>query len=430
MKPQSQKGAWIIVTLLFFFMLINFVDKAVIGLAAVPIMKELKLTPMEFGLVNSSFFFLFSISAIATGFIVNRVQSRWALLVMALIWALAQFPMLGTIGLGTLIASRVVLGAGEGPAYPVALHATYKWFPNELRALPTAIIAQGAAIGVVIAIPLLDWIIETFSWHWAFGLLGVVGLFWVIAWYVFGREGSIATTVARDTGLVIERVPYSKLLLNGTVLSGFATGFGAYWGLSLLVGWFTPYLIKGLGYTQNEASWITTLPWAAAPFIVLSASWLSQHLLARGASTRAARGLLGSGCVALGGVCLILMRDMPGDTLKIVMMIAGIAVPSVIYVMGHAIVSEITPVPQRGAMLAINNAVATSAGLIGPYVMGSVVQAAGLSPAEGYGRGFFICGVVALAGGLIGMIFLRPESEIARFTAASPVARPLPVSGE
>lgn len=428
-KAEPQKGAWLIVTLLFFFMLINFVDKAVIGLAGVPIMKELNLTPREFGLVNSSFFFLFSISAVITGFIVNRIQSRWALLIMALIWALAQFPMVGTIGLGMLIASRIVLGAGEGPAYPVALHATYKWFPNELRTLPTAVIAQGAAIGVVIAVPLLDWIIERFSWHWAFGALGVVGLLWVAAWYFLGKEGGIVVTVARDSGRAIERVPYSRLLLNGTVLSGFAAGFGAYWGLSLLVGWFTPYLIKGLGYTQKEASWITVLPWAAGPFVVVFAGWFSQHLMARGIGTRIARGVFGGGAVALGGICLILMRYMPGDTLKIAMIVAGIAIPSVIYVVGHAIVSEITPVPQRGALLAINNAVATSAGLIGPYVMGSVVQAAGLAPAEGYGRGFFICGLVALAGGLIGMLFLRPESEVARF-ASPPRPQQVPALGE
>ena len=417
-KPEPQKGGWIIVALLFLFMLINFVDKAIIGLAGVPIMKELGLTPKQFGLVNSSFFFLFSLSAIVTGFIVNHVQARWALLVMALIWALTQFPMAGTVGLGSLIACRVALGAGEGPAYPVALHATYKWFPNELRTLPTAVIAQGAAIGVVIAIPLFDYVIEKYSWHLAFGLLGVIGLAWVAAWMIFGKEGGIAVTVARDSRVALERVPYRKLLLNGTVLSGFATGFGAYWGLSLLVGWFTPYLIKGLGYSQKDASWITTLPWAASPFIVITAGWFSQHLLARGVSTRVARGLFGGGAVAFGGVCLILMRYMPGDTLKIAMMIAGIAVPSVIYVMGHAIVSEITPVSQRSAMLAINNAVATSAGLIGPYVMGSVVQTAGASPAEGYGRGFFICGLVALGCGLTGMIFLRPESEAERLAGA------------
>jgi MFS family permease len=415
-KASPQQGGWIIVALLFFFMLINFVDKAIIGLAGVPIMNELGLTPKQFGLVNSSFFFLFSISAIVTGFIVNHVQSRWALLVMALIWALTQFPMLGTVGLTTLIACRVVLGAGEGPAYPVALHATYKWFPNELRTLPTAIISQGAAIGVVIAIPLLDYIIEEFSWHWAFGLLGVVGMVWVFAWLVFGKEGGIVTTVT-DQSQRLERVPYRRLLLNGTVLSGFAAGFGAYWGLSLLVGWFTPFLIKGLGYTQKDASWITTLPWAASPFIVIFAGWFSQHLLARGVGTRVARGIFGGGSVAVGGICLILMRYMPNDALKIAMIVAGISVPAVIYVMGHAIVSEITPVPQRGAMLAINNAVWSSGGLIGPYVMGSTVQIAGASPAEGYGHGFFICGVVALICGLIGLIFLRPQGEAARFAA-------------
>ena len=112
--PIPQKGGWTIVVLLFFFMFINFADKAIIGLAGVPIMKELNLTPKDFGLVNSSFFFLFSVSAVVTGFIVNHVQARWALLAMALIWSLAQFPMGSMVGFGTLVACRIALGAGEG----------------------------------------------------------------------------------------------------------------------------------------------------------------------------------------------------------------------------------------------------------------------------------------------------------------------------
>src|SRR5215469_2512731 len=79
-QAATPKGAWLIVALLFSFMLINFADKAVIGIAAVPIMRDLQLGPRQFGLVGSSFFLLFSVSAIVTGFIVNRVQTRWALL--------------------------------------------------------------------------------------------------------------------------------------------------------------------------------------------------------------------------------------------------------------------------------------------------------------------------------------------------------------
>src|SRR5215467_6142480 len=83
MVGGDDKGAWLIVALLFLFMLINFADKAVIGIAAVPIMQELRLSPRQFGLVGSSFFLLFSVSAIVTDFIVNRVQTRWALLTMS-----------------------------------------------------------------------------------------------------------------------------------------------------------------------------------------------------------------------------------------------------------------------------------------------------------------------------------------------------------
>jgi len=119
----TPKGAWGITFLLFLFMLVNFADKIVVGLAAVPIMTELKLQPAQFGLLGSSFFFLFSFSAVVVGFIVNHVATRWVLLVLATVWALAQFPMVGSIGLTTLIICRIILGAGEGPAFSVAAHA-------------------------------------------------------------------------------------------------------------------------------------------------------------------------------------------------------------------------------------------------------------------------------------------------------------------
>src|SRR5258707_14675748 len=90
------KGAWKITFLLFLFMLVNFADKIVVGLAGAPIMDELKLDPEQFGLLGSSFFFLFSISAIIVGFIVNRVATGWVLLVMTVVWALLQVPMIGT----------------------------------------------------------------------------------------------------------------------------------------------------------------------------------------------------------------------------------------------------------------------------------------------------------------------------------------------
>src|ERR1700759_3662257 len=187
----TPKGGWKITFLLFLFLLVNFADKIVVGLAGVPIMTDLKLEPEQFGLLGSSFFFLFSISAIVVGFIVNRIATRWVLLALAVVWALGQFPMVGSIGLTTLIVCRIILGAGEGPAFSVAAHAIYKWFPDEKRTLPTAILSQGSAFGVIVAVPALNWLIVNSNWHYAFGALGVVGLFWVVAWLILGAEGPL-----------------------------------------------------------------------------------------------------------------------------------------------------------------------------------------------------------------------------------------------
>jgi MFS transporter, ACS family, D-galactonate transporter len=417
-EVRPEKGAWAIVALLFLFMLINFADKAIIGLAGVPIMTDLNLTPKQFGLVGSSFFLLFSISAVVTGFIVNRVGSKWVLLAMGLIWSLVQFPMLGTVSIELLIACRIVLGAGEGPAYPVALHAAYKWFPDERRAVPSAVISQGAAIGVVIAIPLLNWIITTYNWHYAFGALGLVGLLWVIAWAVFGKEGRIEEPADAEGPVAHAAIPYRDLLLNPTNIASWCAYFGAYFGLALVLSWFTPYLVKGLGFEQAIAGKLTALPFVVGFFVVLGGSWLSQRMMRMGSSSRVARGIFCGIAICCGGLALLAAPYAPNVAITIALIVAGTTLPSVVYVLSPAILSEITPASQRGAVLAINSAVGTSAGIIAPYVMGSVIEGA-TSAAQGYSNGFTVCGVVTLVGGLIALFFLRPEKERAEFASRS-----------
>ena len=206
---------------------------------------------------------------------------------MGLVWALTQFPMLGTVGFATLVACRIALGAGEGPAYPVALHSAYKWFPNELRTLPTAIIAQGAGIGIMVALPLLNWVIVRYSWHWAFGVLGIAGLVWSAAWLVLGREGPLTAADRRrmrrqhPNGL-----PTRQLLLSPTIIACWCASFGAHWGLSQALSWQGAFLIKGLGFAQSSIGLLGALPAGASVILVIAAGWYSQRLLA--AACRAA----------------------------------------------------------------------------------------------------------------------------------------------
>jgi len=418
-QPTPQ-GAWKITFLLFLFMLVNFADKIVVGLAGVPIMTELKLEPDQFGLLGSSFFFLFSISAIVVGFIVNTVATRWVLLALAVIWALAQFPMVGTVGFTTLMICRIILGAGEGPAFNVATHAVYKWFPDEKRTLPTAILSQGSAFGVILAVPALNWIIVNHSWHYAFGALGVVGLLWAGAWLVLGREGPLAETRAEMAAG--PRIPYLRLLTSRTFVGCCAATFGAYWALSLGLTWFTPFIIKGLGFSQKDAGWISILPWVFGASVVLLTGWFSQVLMARGVPTRGARGVLGAAPLIAGGAILAIMPHVNGAGLQIALLVIGTGLSGAIYVVSPPMLSEFTPVSQRGAVISIYGAIYTIAGIVAPFVMGQVIQHAE-TLVDGYMMGFTINAVIMVVSGLLGLLLLFPNTERARLTRGA-AARP------
>src|SRR6201999_2738137 len=329
-EQPTPKGAWRITILLFLFMLVNFADKIVVGLAGVPIMTEMKLEPDQFGLLGSSFFFLFSISAIVVGFIVNRVDTRWVLLALAAIWALTQFPMVGEVSFTTLLICRVILGAGEGPAFSVAAHAVYKWFPDEKRTLPTAILSQGSAFGVILAVPALNWIIVNHTWHYAFGALGVVGLMWVVAWLILGREGPLVQTVAMAAA--DPRVPYFQLLTSRTFIGCVAATFGAYWALSLGLTWFTSFIVTGLGFSQEQAGWVSILPWVFGAAIVILTGWISQLLMGRGFTTCGARGVLGSVPRIVGGLILATLPYVDGAGLRIALLVVGSGLCGSIYV--------------------------------------------------------------------------------------------------
>src|SRR5262245_32297477 len=417
-QPTSKatpKGAWTITFLLFLFMLVNFADKIVVGLAGAPIMDELKLTPEQFGFLGSSFFFLFSISAIVVGFIVNRVATRWVLLVMAVIWSLAQFPMIGTVSFTALVICCIILGAGRGPAFAVAAHAIYKWFPDEKRTLPTAILSQGSAFGVILAVPALNWIIVNHSWHYAFGALGVVGLMWVVAWLVLGKEGPLVkNTEAADE----PRIPYLQLLTTRTFIGCCAATFGAYWALSLGLTWFTPFLVKGLGIPQEKAGLISVLPWVFGATIVLLTGWISQVMLTKGYTTRGARGVLGAAPLIVGGCILAVLPHVNGAAAQIALLVVGSGLCGSIYVVCPPMLGEFTPVSQRGAVISIYGALYTLAGILAPITMGSVIKHAA-TPLEGYLTGFTINAAIMIASGVLGLLLLWPNTERARLTAAA-----------
>jgi MFS transporter, ACS family, D-galactonate transporter len=428
----DQRRAWFTIAMLFLFMMINFADKAALGLAAVPIMRDLGLTHAQFGSVGSSFFLLFSITALVVGFVANRVETRWVIGAMALIWSLSQLPLLWNVPLWTLFGSRMLLGAGEGPAYPVALHCAFKWFPDKKRLLPTSIIAIGASVGAGVVAPLTTFLIVTFSWHLVFGVLAAAGSVWAVFWLAFAREGPIVVADDFKTpALTEEKVAYRRLILTGSVIGVWIVMFAAYAKATLYVIWLPSYLIKVLGFSLAQTGWIVVLPALSQILVSPLIAFLSDNMRSRGRSSRVARGGISCACILIAGLALMALPLAPGQVLPVALVMLSTALGGIIFSLGPACIGELCPVAQRGAMLGLTNAIATSAGLITPLVMGMIVDLSA-NPKAGFQAGFLSAGIVVCAGALAGFILINAERDRALIkkmparsaTAAAPPGRP------
>ena len=417
--------------LVFLFMLINFADKAVIGLASVPIMRDLRLDHRQFGLLGSAFFLLFSVSGVLVGFLANRVRTKALMLVMSVIWAAALLPMSVAASFTVLLASRVILGAAEGPAFPVAVHSVYKWFGNQRRALPTSVVASGAAFGTGVVAPLLTWIIVRHGWHAAFGTLGVAGLIWALLWLVCAEEGPIdraaapptaasgttpeaVTSVATATAMGIRRVPYRHLLLSRTALGVFVGGFAAYWIIALNLVWLANYLTKAVHMPPTQAAWVITLPSIMQMALAPLCAYLSLVLMRRGYSSRISRGLLGSLCVVLGGASLASVPFAGSGVLEIALVGLSFSIGSVIFTLGTTLIGEISPPAQRGALLGITNSIHTLAGLCAPFLMGLLVDI-NADPVAGFRVGFVYAGTLVAVLGVVAAALIDPEADLHNF---------------
>jgi MFS family permease len=425
-KPGAR--AWVITGLLVVFMLINFGDKAVLGLAADPMMADLGMSPSQYGLVSSSFYALFSISAVVVGFLANRRSNKRILLVMSLVWALTQLPVIFFASFATLLVSRTVLGAAEGPANPLAVNAAQKWFPDHRRNLPTSLVNLGAALGVVLMAPLLSFLIDNHGWRSAFFVMMVLGVVWAVVWSLVGKEGRTSTPGADQapepspedavTGDALVatagRVPYRAIFLSGTGLAVFIAGFAVYWALALLVAWVPLYLNKPLGLGTATAGTLIVLPWLLGALVIPVQGLVSDRMMQRGRSSRAARVGVSAACITLAAVSMLLLPVVPGTAPQLALVTVAFSLSAVQIGIGMTLMAEITPVVQRAAALSTLTAVTGLAGVIAPALAGRLIDAHGASDATGYHQVFLVSGVLLVVGAVCLMLFARPVRDAAR----------------
>lgn len=411
--PKTGARGWVVLAMLFIFYVINFADKSVLGLAAQPIMKELGITPTQYGLISSAFFLVFSVSALLVGFLVDSFRTKPILVIMALVWPIAQALLLAPMaGLGALVASRMLLGAGEGPAFGVTNHAALKWFPAEKRSLAVTGIALGVPIGTMVAVPVLSWMISGYSWKITFGALAFVSLLWAIV----GKEGPFVEGPAGDkTGPTPKKATgYLRVLMTPSFIGVLVAGIASYWSVTLLLAWVPSYLSATVGYSTTETAGFTMFAWlvqALSIFIIVGV--VSTMMAKRKIDTRWARGTLGGSMVLLSGLAMLGFYFAPRGMLSIVLMASAFGLSACIIPMSQAVISEIAPTRIRGGVLGVYTAIYSLTGVIAPALTGFLVDRSE-TPQAGFSMIFMLSSVLLIVAGIMCMVLTNPGRDNAR----------------
>ena len=299
---------WWIVSLIFLATLINYIDRLTISVLAPVITKDLGLSNTEFGGVVTWFLLAYTISQGVSGKLYDRIGTRLGFTFSIITWSAAAAGHAFARGLASLSALRFVLGFGEAGNWPGAAKAVAEWFPVRQRALGMAIFNSGAAIGSVVAPPLIIWLQLRYGWQTTFLVTGALGFFWLALWLVFYRTPDRHRWITDEERALIREAPevesgseeaaavdsqaaprWRDLLRHRQVWAIVVARFftdPVWW---LYITWLPLYLYNARGFSLKEIGLFAWVPYVAADAGSLLGGWASGYLIARGWSVDRAR---------------------------------------------------------------------------------------------------------------------------------------------
>ncbi|MEU5979167.1 MFS transporter [Streptomyces sp. NPDC047315] len=418
-STRSRGRAWIVLALLFCLVLINFADKVIVGLSGVEMKSELGLDDAQFGIIQSSFFWLFAVGSILGGWLGGKIRARWLFAGIATLWAISLAPMAAQVGFTTIVACRVLLGFAEGPTTALAMQVAHSWFPAHKRAVPSSIVVAGAGVGPLIAAPVLTWVITEYSWHAAFGVLAAFGMVIVVVWLLLGDSGPEGEpgTGSGDGAVhqptLPDRVPLGRLFGTKTLIGMMLLFFVAYACTSVKVSWLPLYLEEGLGYDDTTAGNLVALPYLGSALAIISVGLLSRSMTKRGMSNRVTRGILPSAMVIASGLCTMAFSALERGHWQMALLILSSCLNSAGYGAAFAGLADVIPAKQRSMAFGILTAVYSLGGVIAPVVIGRLV-ASGETAAAGYGDGFMLLGAVMTVAATAALFLTSPDRDAAK----------------
>lgn len=399
------KLRWTIIGMFVGAMVINYLARSVLGVAAPVILTEQKISNEQYGWITGAFQIGVMFQPLA-GYLLDAIGLRTGFAMFVAVWSLITAAHAFASGWMGFAVLRGALGLAEGSAQPAGQKLIAEWFPAKERGVAGGIYNIGASFGAVFAPPLVAWAVMTQSWRLAFVVAGGIGLVWAVLWFAWfrtpqrhfalgtaerdyilsGQEARLAATTER---------PRIAAMLRRRDLWGIALPrmlADPVWGM--LSFWMPLYLARERGFDLAAIALFAWLPFLAADLGCLFGPAIVAALQRRGIDLiDARRAAFTVGALLMTGMAFVGIVTNPYAAIAL-LCLGGFA---------HQTLS--VTVITMASDLFRRNEVATAAGLAGfagnlgvlvfSLLLGKMVDDVGYEPF------FVILGVLDLIGALL-----------------------------
>lgn len=283
MSGKSGATRWVIVAMVFFAIMLNYVDRQILALLKPTLESEFKWSDQDYANMVSAFQFSAAVAFLGTGWFIDRVGLRLGFALGVAVWSLAGMAHAFATGVMGFVVARVVLGAAESIGTPAAVKSAATYFTQKERSIALGVGNTAPNVGAIVTPLLIPLIAVALGWRAAFLIAGGLGLVWVAVWFAVrvqpvSVEGEQPTPIAWTTLL---RDRKTLALAIAKVLSDQVWFF--------MLSWLPDLFHRLFGLPQGTIGLPVALVYVFAALGALSGGWLPTWMMARGWSVNRAR---------------------------------------------------------------------------------------------------------------------------------------------
>ena len=219
-KPRSRRYPWLVLGVLCFVYVLNFLDRQLLSILAKPIQDDLGITDGQLGRLGGLYFALFyCILGVPVAWLADRGNRTRVLTIACALWSAATIACGLSTNYGQLAAARMSVGIGEAGGVPPSYSIISDYFPPHRRGRALALFNLGPPLGQALGVAFGAKIAAAYDWRLAFILLGAAGLIAAAAVWGLVREPRRGAT---DTQPVVADDMRAAITFRATLRMFFA----------------------------------------------------------------------------------------------------------------------------------------------------------------------------------------------------------------